>query len=251
MNRTQLAGRNVSVSGKRGTGFTLIELLVVVAIIAVLIAMLLPALSGARDSAKSIVCQSNIKQIVMACLYYSGDKNDYLPLAVDWYPRAFATWGGTCWMQEIYKYFGDTFPIPVESAKDFKINNVLLCPSAPEQVWAYQGKSFSNYGYAGSFGHIPNWNNGANICYQPRKASMCPLPDQAVMVIDCSNKDTANWALFDINVYLGTWPALSGRHRGLENMAFVDGHVGSMDCRHPEKDLTKFLRMFSADWWNW
>lgn len=250
MNSAQLAGRNVRGLGKRRAGFTLIELLVVVAIIAVLISILLPALSSARERAKSVVCQSNIKQIVMACLYYGGDANEYLPMAVDWSPKAFAAWGGTCWMQEIYKYLGDTFPIPVESAKNFKINNVFVCPSAPDQVWVYQGKSFSNYGYAAGFGHIPLWNSG-NKFYQPRKTSMCPLPDQSVMLIDCANKDTVCWALFDINVYYGTYPALTGRHSGLENMAFVDGHVTSMDCRRPEENLTKFLRMFTSNWWDW
>ncbi len=64
--------------------FTLIELLVVIAIIAVLIAILLPALGNAREIAKTTICSSNVKQINMASTLYANNHQDQIWPALDW-----------------------------------------------------------------------------------------------------------------------------------------------------------------------
>jgi prepilin-type N-terminal cleavage/methylation domain-containing protein/prepilin-type processing-associated H-X9-DG protein len=107
------------------SAFTLIELLVVIAIIAILAAMLLPALSKAKEKAKSIQCISNEKQIALGYVMYANDNSDFLPTAA-------ASGGGaaayaTEWFRQISPYIGKS----QASITNLNVEgSVTKCPSA-------------------------------------------------------------------------------------------------------------------------
>lgn len=85
---------------KRRIAFTLVELLVVIAIIGILIALLLPAVQAAREAARRMQCQNNLKQVGLALLNYESDHGVLPPGGIENIPRTY----GTSWWVRIFPY---------------------------------------------------------------------------------------------------------------------------------------------------
>jgi prepilin-type N-terminal cleavage/methylation domain-containing protein/prepilin-type processing-associated H-X9-DG protein len=198
-------------------GFTLIELLVVVAIIAVLMAILLPSLARAREQAKAVVCGSQERQIGLAILMYTSQNDGMLPATSDggagvniWcvnspnYPT---------WLRDMTIQLGST-------TSNYKGQRITICPSY-KALWSGSGNYGLNYLI---FHYKSGW------CNTPyTKITALANPGATAFLADVYYEGLNS--LDDRQYIIGPPyvtsppPNLHYRHNGALNLLWGDGHV--------------------------
>lgn len=207
-------------------GFTLVELLVVIGIIAVLISILLPALSRARRAASDVACQSQLRQLATAGLQYANDWSQVVPRPRYTYSESGVTliWD---WTVQLQRYLGRPQPTSASPQQEARRAPMLRCPR-PESLAEY-----NCYGMNARL-DLYKWpvNPPSNV-----RLLRISRPTEIIFFAD-KPLVNASGAL-EYNTFVD-WTVSSGmvparRHGsgirandGKANAAFVDGHVETL-----------------------
>lgn len=225
--------RNLSASRlvRKRIAFTLIELLVVIAIIAILAAMLLPALSKAKCRAVSISCMSNGKQVGLAWMMYADDSHGKVAIAFDTPPDELPQVDG--WLDGGLNYSGRPDNTNVNLLKEgllapyLSSTAVYKCPADMSRSFGRTGdprvrsismsQMFRTWG--GGWSSSPPWR------IYPKISDMTlPQPANLWVFID-ENPDSLNDAAFAVAMSQSLWQdGPSNYHCGGCGFSFADGH---------------------------
>lgn len=214
-------------------GFTLIELLVVITIIAILAAMLLPALTKAKLKAQGIGCMNNTKQMTLAWLMWSGDNNDELLAARAWVKGSVNNPGDF----EFVDVQGTTvgFNLPASPLFPYLGKNVSLfrCPGDKRvsTLFPYKGTPVCrSYSMNGWFGE--GWNGEPYRIFRKSSDMTRPGPVNTYVLLDESGL-TINDGFFAVSMQTYDPRDMAGKqiidvpatyHGNCGSFSFADGH---------------------------
>lgn len=243
MNRVKTCPNVPEAKRARAAGFTLIELLVVIAIIAILAALLLPALSKAKQKALGIECLSNHKQVALAWSMYTDDNHGSL-VPLQWYDNDVL---GSSWLEGTLSWAANntdntnTFFLTGPGAKlgrytqNYQIYHcpadLYTCAESGQQLPRVRSISMNAFVVGGADGTSTiSALNSAWRCYNKESDILAPSPVDLIVHLD-EQGDSINDASFvpemgaSLAVNPGQWGDLpASYHNGSGVFNFADGH---------------------------